>query len=435
MKKLILFISMPCILFSQNFPTCGYDLLVEAYQKTNPNYQKSIDYAFEVAKEWSESQSLVSDSDTLRRLPVVVHVLYQNESENISDEIIQSQIDVLNEDYRRLNADTTNTRAQFDTLAGRSNFEFFLATTDPDGNPTSGITRTSTSVESFLNETIFLNLNSDIMNSMKSPTTNGVSAWPSDKYINIWICDISINGEIQIFGYATPPNNLPNWQGEPPTPAEHDGLVIHYELFGRDATVNFGTPVAFLGRVTTHEMGHYLGLRHIWGDGPCNDDDGIDDTPFSDFDSQNSCNQTKNSCVDTPYDFHDMVENYMDYSSPSCQNIFTKGQMGLIRGVLANQRENLPQQTFALESHQYSSFSVYPNPTKERLNIELKSTDVASELQLFDLSGKIIWQRELQQNDYQHSIQIETTNFASGIYFLKLKSKSLLSRTQKVIIN
>lgn len=434
MKKLILFISMPCILFSQNFPTCGYDLLVKAYQKTNPNYQKSIDYAFEVAKEWSESQSLVSDSDTLRRLPVVVHVLYQNESENISDEIIQSQIDVLNEDYRRLNADTTNTRAQFDTLAGRSNFEFFLATTDPDGNPTSGITRTSTSVESFLNETIFLNPNSDIMNSMKSPTTNGVSAWPSDKYINIWICDISINGEIQIFGYATPPNNLPNWLLAPPTSAENDGIVIHYETFGRDAVVNVGFQTAFLGRVVTHEMGHFLGLRHIWGDGPCSDDDGIDDTPFSDSNGLNMCFHNKNSCVDSPFDYHDMIENYMDYSSPSCQNIFTKGQMGLMLGVLANHRVDLPEQNVDLIPQYKVYFNVYPNPTKDLLYIESGAIESQSKLQLFDLSGKVIWEKDLLKNTFEH-VPLVTSNFARGIYFLKLHSKLHISPTQKVVLN
>ena len=434
MKKLILFISMPCILFSQNFPTCGYDLLVKAYQKTNPNYQKSIDYAFEVAKEWSESQSLVSDSDTLRRLPVVVHVLYQNESENISDEIIQSQIDVLNEDYRRLNADTTNTRAQFDTLAGRSNFEFFLATTDPDGNPTSGITRTSTSVESFLNETIFLNPNSDIMNSMKSPTTNGVSAWPSDKYINIWICDISINGEIQIFGYATPPNNLPNWLLAPPTSPENDGIVIHYETFGRDAVVNVGFQTAFLGRVVTHEMGHFLGLRHIWGDGPCSDDDGIDDTPFSDLNGLNMCFHNKNSCVDSPFDYHDMIENYMDYSSPSCQNIFTKGQMGLMLGVLANHRVDLPEQNVDLIPQYKVYFNVYPNPTKDLLYIESGAIESQSKLQLFDLSGKVIWEKDLLKNTFEH-VPLVTSNFARGIYFLKLHSKLHISPTQKVVLN
>lgn len=434
MKKLILFISMPCILFSQNFPTCGYDLLVKAYQKTNPNYQKSIDYAFEVAKEWSESQSLVSDSDTLRRLPVVVHVLYQNESENISDEIIQSQIDVLNEDYRRLNADTTNTRAQFDTLAGRSNFEFFLATTDPDGNPTSGITRTSTSVESFLNETIFLNPNSDIMNSMKSPTTNGVSAWPSDKYINIWICDISINGEIQIFGYATPPNNLPNWLLAPPTSAENDGIVIHYETFGRDAVVNVGFQTAFLGRVVTHEMGHFLGLRHIWGDGPCSDDDGIDDTPFSDSNGLNMCFHNKNSCVDSPFDYHDMIENYMDYSSPSCQNIFTKGQMGLMLGELANHRVDLPEQNVDLIPQYKVYFNVYPNPTKDLLYIESGAIESQSKLQLFDLSGKVIWEKDLLKNTFEH-VPLVTSNFARGIYFLKLHSKLHISPTQKVVLN
>ena len=135
MKKIFFLIAIPCLLFSQELPRCGYDLIVSHYQKLNPNYKQSIDIVFDQAKEWSKNHSVNSDSDTLLRLPVVVHVVYKNEDENISDAIIKSQIDVLNEDYRRMNADTINTREEFDSLAGRANFEFFLATSDPNGNP------------------------------------------------------------------------------------------------------------------------------------------------------------------------------------------------------------------------------------------------------------------------------------------------------------
>ena len=178
MKKLVisLLIYIPFFLFSQNMPICGYDLLVESYQKENPQYKQSIDQTFEEAKAWSDNNSFISNQDSLLRLPVVVHVLYENNDENISDDIIKSQIDVLNEDYKRLNADTTETRTQFDTLAGRANFEFFLATTDPNGNPTNGITRTSTTVSSFLDQSALVNPSGDAMDKMKSPSSGGVSA-------------------------------------------------------------------------------------------------------------------------------------------------------------------------------------------------------------------------------------------------------------------
>lgn len=436
MKKLVisLLIYIPFFLFSQNMPICGYDLLVESYQKENPQYKQSIDQTFEEAKAWSDNNSFISNQDSLLRLPVVVHVLYENNDENISDDIIKSQIDVLNEDYKRLNADTIETRTQFDTLAGRANFEFFLATTDPNGNPTNGITRTSTTVSSFLDQSALVNPSGDPMDKMKSPSSGGVSAWPSDRYINIWVCDISINGQVQLLGYASPPNNLPNWPGEPPTAPQNDGLVIHYELFGRDAVVNFGSQVAFLGRVTTHEMGHFLGLRHIWGDGPCSDDDGIDDTPFSDSDAQNVCDHNKNSCVDSPYDFHDMIENYMDYSNPSCQNIFTKGQMGLIHGVLANQRVDLPEQTTSSSKPiNPMSFNIYPNPSKEVLNVKIEKAENQSILQLLDVTGKIIWKKELNSNDLE-TFQLSTIKFARGVYFLQHLTESKLNNTKKVVL-
>ena len=385
MKRLLItfIICTPFLLFSQNMPICGYDLLIESQQKENPLYKQSIDKAFKDAKAWSENNPLPSNQNSLLKLPVVVHLLYTNNDENISDDIIKSQIDVLNEDYRRLNADTNETRAQFDTLVGRLNFEFFLATTDPDGNPTNGITRTSTTISSFLDESVFSDPTGDGMQKMKSPNTGGVSVWPNDKHINIWVCDISINDQVQLLGYATPPNNLPNWLGELTTAPQYDGIVIHYELFGRNAVVNVGTQVAFLGRVATHEMGHFLGLRHIWGDGPCSADDGIDDTPFSDSGDQNICDHNKNSCVDSPYDFNDMVENYMSYSNPSCQNIFTKGQMGLMHGVLANQRVDLPyvaDNTVGIHANENFHFSVYPQPAKDLLHIELVGANSQSNL-------------------------------------------------------
>lgn len=435
MKKLIFtyLLCAPFLLISQNMPICGYELLIESYQKEIPHYKQSIDRAFEEAKAWSDNNSTSSSQDTLLRLPVVVHVLYENDQENISDAVIKSQIDVLNEDFRRMNADTINTRSVFDSIAGRSNFEFFLATIDPNGNPTNGITRTATTTQTFLEGFDMTDPYDDAMHSMKSPNTGGKLGWPNDKYINIWVCDITINGQVNLLGYATPPNNLPNWQGDPPTSANEDGVVIHYELFGRDATVNMGVPVAFLGRVTTHEMGHYLGLRHIWGDGLCDMDDGIDDTPFSSTNGQNSCNHNQNTCMDSPYNFPDMVENFMDYSSPECQNIFTKGQMGLMHGVLANQRIDLPVQTVGLKSYNHANFHLYPNPAKDLIHIKFDVAENQSKLQLIDVSGKIIWKKELNSNELE-TLQLSTINFARGIYFLQYQTESNMNNIKKVIL-
>ena len=167
-------------------------------------------------------------------------------------------------------------------------------------------------------------------------------------------------------------------------------------------------------------------------------DDGIDDTPFSDSNGQNTCNHGKNSCVDSPYDFNDMVENYMDYSNPSCQNIFTKGQIELMHAVLVNQRVELPistiDSTVAINTNENYYLSVYPQPAKDLLHIELGNIKGQSKLQLIHISGQLIWEKDIDSN-YNNSIHLSTNNYPQGIYLLKYQSDSFRVQTKKVILN
>ena len=228
-------------------------------------------------------------------IPVVVHVVYNTSAENISDAQIQTQIDVLNDDFRRLNSDADNTWSQ----AADSEIEFCLATVDPSGNATTGITRTSTSVTSF-----------GTNDQVKFNSSGGKDAWPAADYLNIWVCDISGG----ILGYAQFPG------GNPAT----DGVVNDYQYFG---TIGTATAPFNLGRTMTHEVGHYLNLRHIWGDGNCNADDFVSDTPTSDAPNY-GCALGHVSCSST-----DMVQNYMDYSDDACMNLFTQGQKARMRAL------------------------------------------------------------------------------------------------------
>ena len=157
---------------------------------------------------------------------------------------------------------------------------------------------------------------------------------------------------------------------------------------------------------------------------------------FSDSGDQNICDHNKNSCVDSPYDFNDMVENYMSYSNPSCQNIFTKGQMGLMHGVLANQRVDLPynaDNTVGIHANENFHFSVYPQPAKDLLHIELTGANSQSNLQLIDISGKLIWEKDLNPNDHI-TLNLATKNYARGVYFLKFQNLQF-NRIEKVILN
>ena len=228
-------------------------------------------------------------------IPVVVHVVYNTAAENISDAQILSQITVLNDDFRRTNSDADNTWAQ----AADTEIEFCMATVDPNGNATNGITRTATSVTSFSTN-----------DNVKFNSSGGKDAWPRDDYLNIWVCDISGG----ILGYAQFPGG----------PAATDGVVNDYQYFG---TVGTATAPFDLGRTCTHEVGHWLDLFHIWGDGPCGQDDGVADTPTSDNPNY-GCALGHVSCGST-----DMVQNYMDYSDDACMNLYTQGQTTRMRAL------------------------------------------------------------------------------------------------------
>ncbi|MGB1318448.1 MAG: zinc metalloprotease, partial [Flavobacteriales bacterium] len=234
-------------------------------------------------------------------LPVVVHVLYNTSAQNISDAQIQSQIDVLNEDFRRTNSDASNTPADFLGLAADSEIEFCLATIDPSGNATNGITRKSTNNSSWGTD-----------DAMKKSSQGGVDAWNTGKYLNIWVCNISGG----ILGYAQFPGG----------PADTDGVVCLTTAFGTTGNVN--APFNG-GRTTTHEVGHWLNLRHIWGDGGCGVDDFVSDTPASDGPNYTGAPCTYPGPVSCGT--NDMFQNYMDYSDDGCMNMYTTGQKNRMR--------------------------------------------------------------------------------------------------------
>ncbi|MDF1694261.1 MAG: M43 family zinc metalloprotease [Saprospiraceae bacterium] len=231
-------------------------------------------------------------------IPVVFHVVYRTSSENISDAQLQSQLDVLTDDFRRLNSDADGTWSQ----AADTEIEFCLATVDPNGNATNGITRTSTSVNGF-----------GTNDAVKFNSSGGKDAWPAGDYLNFWVCNIGGG----ILGYAQFPGGA----------AATDGVVCDYRYTG---TIGTATAPFDLGRTATHEVGHWLNLRHIWGDGGCGVDDFVSDTPTSDGPNY-GCTPTHVSCGST-----DMVQNYMDYSDDGCMNLYTLGQKNRMQALFGS---------------------------------------------------------------------------------------------------
>lgn len=230
-------------------------------------------------------------------IPVVFHVVYANETENISDAQLMEQLQVLNEDFRRTNADQDDAWPQ----AADTEIEFCLATRDPNGAPSNGILRVPTSSGSF-----------GTSDNVKFTSAGGSDAWPTEDYMNFWVCNLGGG----LLGYAQFPG------GNPAT----DGIVCGYQFVGIDGP---GSGAYNLGRTATHEVGHWLNLRHIWGDGGCGADDFVADTPESDG-ANYGCALGHVSCST-----EDMVQNYMDYSDDGCMNVFSLGQADRMQALLA----------------------------------------------------------------------------------------------------
>ncbi len=280
-------------LIAQHRNCPSHDILLEQQQQDPKRIEKLRKIERHTQNYINSAQQ--RDVDGIVTIPVVVHVVYRTSTENISTAQIQSQLTVLNDDFRRFNSDANGTWSQ----AADSEIEFCLATVDPNGNATTGITRTSTNVNGF-----------GTNDSVKSANSGGVNAWPTADYLNIWVCNIGGG----ILGYAQFPG------GNPAT----DGVVNDYRYFGTTGTA---TAPFNLGRTMTHEVGHYLNLRHIWGDGNCNVDDFVSDTPTSDNPNY-GCASSHVSCSSL-----DMVQNYMDYSDDGCMNLFTLGQKNRMRAL------------------------------------------------------------------------------------------------------
>lgn len=239
-------------------------------------------------------------------IPVVVHVVHNPASpaQDISTAQVQSQIDVLNEDFRATNADVSRVPPVWADRVADCKIEFRLASQDPDGNSTDGITRTPSTVPFFTTE----------LDDVKSGATGGADPWPSDDYLNMWVCNDLRDGIGRvILGYAQFP-------GGPPTT---DGVVIANFCFGKGGTAE---PPFDLGRTATHEIGHWLDLRHIWGDdrGSCSGSDFVDDTPNQADATFNNPAFPQISCNNGPNG--NMFMNYMDYTDDVAMFMFTNGQ-------------------------------------------------------------------------------------------------------------
>jgi hypothetical protein len=331
------------------------------------------------------------------RIPVVIHVLYNAPHLNISDEQIKTQLDALNRDFRRQNSDTINTPARFKSLAADVQIEFVLATADPKGRATTGIIRKQTAVAEW-----------NMDDKIKFSANGGDDAWDTRYYLNIWV------GKMRsLLGYSSAPGG----------PVEKDGLVISVTAFG---TQNVSAPYD-MGRTVVHEAGHWMGLKHIWGDTYCGDDL-VNDTPKQGGFTSGCPITFRSSCNNGT--MGDMYMNYMDFTNDACMNLFTLGQAERMQTLF---QSGGPKNSFLtskglndpwLEESQVTetplaktSLTIFPNPAINELVLSFEDSDawMGKALRLVSINGAVLQKIKITSNTQK----INISKLQAGMYVLQ----------------
>lgn len=333
--------------------------------------------------------------DAMVRSPLVVlvvfHIVWKNNSENITDEIIFSQLEALNRDFNSENEVNLGIPSEFREFATTNiGIHFCLATLTPSGEPTNGIVRKQTTLSAIgLSDALFYD------------SLGGSTAWDTRYYLNIWVAD---TGRL-ISGFGTRPNLV-----DP----RKDGVVIHPKYFGINNHTNYG-----LGRVGVHEIGHYFGLQHIWGSkGDCNSDDGLIDTPLQQYAYTGCPDYPQYSCETS-----NMFMNFMDYTDDPCMLMFTLQQKMLMLYTLTEKRGTLlTHQNTVCSTKTDNAFRIYPNPASDFLTIEFFSGSEVKllNIQIIDISGDIILSDKVAMSS---TSSINLFALPNGLYFLKIGSK------------
>lgn len=330
-------------------------------------------------------------------VPVVVHIVYNNPTQNITDAQVQSQIAVLNMDYRKRNRDTSQIPSYYRNLAADCGIRFMLANVDTNGKSTTGIIRRQTQQQGF-----------SYNDAVKFTARGGDDAWDRDRYLNIWVCDLTDG----VLGYSSAPG----------CPKQNDGVTIDYTTFGTTGTA--ATPFN-LGRTATHEIGHWLNLIHIWGDAACGNDD-VDDTPQQGTATHGNPSGMIFSCGNTPYG--NLYMDYMDFTDDAGMHLFTYGQRERIRSLFAEGGARYP----LLTSTGYvggsettedpgpgsdMSIRIYPNPAVGSLWITTSNTSyTGAVLDVYNQVGQKVVTTRISGVNFQ----LDLSSLSKGIYFLRV---------------
>lgn len=457
MKKSLLLLSFFClwlsggVLAQNTMKQCGMEQLrnqliasypyARQYFDTLPQYMQTLTEAYLEAKHTTANK--VTSTITI---PVVFHiVLRQAQINQLGGEAgirerVLSQIEALNEDFNKLNPDLSQVPSAFVPLIGNANIKFGLAHRMPNGLSTEGYEIIVTEKPGF--ELANGTTGSGFAGSdAKYAISGGANAWETSKYLNIWVINPIVSGGALTLGVAVPPYIVNNFG----VPSAEKGIVLHYGAFGRrTSSSQFFLSNNDKGRTLTHEIGHMLGLFHIWGDvdgcPPGSPDDGIADTPPQEKANFNCPVYPSISCSNGPNG--DMFMNFMDYVDDPCMFLFTQGQVDRMQTMLSLPQESLgltqhpellewPTSVWEAETQREVYF--YPNPVDEgRLTITLSNIVGLREITVTNIMGQPVAPaiKAIPQNN---KYDIDLTHCNSGVYFVRciFESESLI---RKIIV-
>lgn len=413
---------------------CGYDLVRSSILSHNPDFQRQLDNYLQRRQEELAAAKTTGNVTLSTTVPVVFHIVLDtaqlhkiNDSAGIADRAI-SQIAVLNQDYNRGNADSLLIPSVFKLRYGNVNIKFALAHTTPDGKPSNGWDITPVYQKGFDASDI------DPCRNAKHTATGGVDAWDVTRYINVWVINFLYGSQPStILGLTVPPAfTIDTINGFPP---EEMGVLLSYTAFGhRSSPTEYFYPHIDLGRTLTHEMGHYFGLFHTWGDdgGLCPNqpegrDDGVADTP-PEGGPNYGCPTFPiyDLCSDSAASNGIMFDNYMDYTDDACMNIFTLDQIAIMDAEVQPGGESheltthpeLLQYPGGITPSSDNSFIVTPNPSSGM--VYLSFNQVPTDLRYIvvkNTMGQTVFKANISGVQESYFI-VDLTNAGKGTYFM-----------------